>query len=812
VIRKKAAFFSLSTLVVAAGVICLYVWIERQSPVYQDLTRDYTERLAAGHADLSRRPDPRLLALRDPLDPLANGGISALDLSLYGGRYYVYFGVAPFLTLLVPWFLLTGRHLAEPAAVAGYAAGGFLLSAGMILAVRRRYFPQGGRFAALLGLLLVGLATPVELLVRRPSVYELVIAAAWFHLALALACSYRALQAERRRGLWLGLASLALGLAVGSRASYALAAPFFLGWAGLLTAPRFGRVFTGRQWVWGGLLPLAVVGGALASFNWVRFGNPLEFGFHYQISEMDRSKVAVWAWGDFPYNLRQYFLRPWRLGRYFPFFLGERAGPLNALRDYSRTEFLYGSWPMIPALALLAAAPWALRRTGKLAWLALLAAGISALNYVALLGLAAGSFRYQADVLPAQLLVLAWTLVAVFGAQPRRGPLRWWTEVAAALLVGFSCLVTFFAQFALLDVFAATDPAAFQRLSRIFNAPVFWGEALLNHHPTMPRLTVRLPTEQYGNVEPLLVTGEYTLQDFLYFYYAGPGVLQLGFESIGHGGPVSRPIAVDYGAPHQLEIFYGSFLPAPGDPWLSALAPEDEALLRRTLVVKLDGQAVLDGWADFHPTKDLFYWGQSPDDAAFGRKFSGKILALGSAPLASDPSPERGDRLSYGAMHLALDVSALSPGSRVPLVSAGYAAQGSVIFLDRTGGDSFRVGLQASGRDAQTGPPLQLDPSRTHEAEIVFGSLLPPPGSVLWPDSVPPEERTRLKRQVLVRIDGHPALSLQQEVPETAPATMEVGKNGAGFSGVAAVFPGPVTLQNRDSVLETAHEFGRAAR
>src|ERR1700722_6023730 len=100
--RTQDRIFLLSVLVVVAGVLSLYGLLAGQSPVYGDLTRDYTQRLATGHADLSLQPDPRLLALADPYDPKANAGISALDTSLYGGHYYVYFGITPFVTLLVP--------------------------------------------------------------------------------------------------------------------------------------------------------------------------------------------------------------------------------------------------------------------------------------------------------------------------------------------------------------------------------------------------------------------------------------------------------------------------------------------------------------------------------------------------------------------------------------------------------------------------------------------------------------------------------------------------------------------------------------
>jgi hypothetical protein len=803
--------FLSSALIVIAGTISLYAWISGQSPVYGDFTLDYTERLASGHEDLSLRPDPRLLTAANPYDPQGHPGVPAvLDASYFKGRYYVYFGPTAFVTLLVPWFLLTGRHLGEPAAVCLYACGGFLLAAAAILSARRRYFPNGGRFAAVLAILLVGLASPAELVTRRPGIYELVIICAWFHLALALVCAFQAVHSGKRSGPWLAAASISLGLAVGSRATYALGAALFLIWAWAFTTRRLSRVFSRRQWLLCAFLPLALIGGALAAFNWSRFGNPLEFGFSYQINELDRSKVAFWGLGNFGFNLEQYLFRPWRLGTYFPFFLGERAGPISTLKNYGRTEFLYGFLATVPLLALLVAAPWVLRRTPRLAMLALLAAGVSLLNLFALLGLINGSYRYQVDVVPGLLLVLGWTLLVLFEGSVLAGKVRVLALTGTALLVAFSCAVTFFAQFALLDVFEGAHPHGFERLSRIFNRPVFWAQSLLGYRPTVPFVTLQLPGDKYGHVEPLLVVGENALQDFLYLYYTGPGLLQIGYESIGRGGPVSAPVAVDYAVPHTVQIFYGSLVPPEGQPLLEGLRPSEAAALRRTLVVTLDGRPILDGWADFHRTKGLFFWGESPDDPAFGRYFTGKIISRSRAPLVTDPSPERSRGLSFGTMRLAADFSALAVGSRAPLVSAGYRNQGDLVFLERMSKDSVRAGVIVDGAAPETGPTLQLDPSRPHAVEVILGSLLPLTGSPAWPEEVALARQEELKRKVLVTVDGRVALRVNEETPDAAPSTVVAGSNAIGVAGVDSAFGSGLVEQDRDLLRLTIDKLNRS--
>jgi hypothetical protein len=58
-----------------------------------------------GHTYLPVEPDPRLLQLSDPYDPVANRPYRLWDASLYHGRYYLYYGPAPAITLMLPWRL-----------------------------------------------------------------------------------------------------------------------------------------------------------------------------------------------------------------------------------------------------------------------------------------------------------------------------------------------------------------------------------------------------------------------------------------------------------------------------------------------------------------------------------------------------------------------------------------------------------------------------------------------------------------------------------------------------------------------------------
>ena len=103
---------------------------------------------------------------------------------------------------------------------------------------------------------------------------------------LALAAIWCALHEPKRQVLWLLLASLAYGLAIGSRPSLLfgiiiLLMPVAQAWRAATEPGSRRRV---------GLLlvaavgPVMLIGLGLMLYNTLRFDNPFEFGWHYQLT------------------------------------------------------------------------------------------------------------------------------------------------------------------------------------------------------------------------------------------------------------------------------------------------------------------------------------------------------------------------------------------------------------------------------------------------------------------------------------------------------------------------------------------------
>ena len=82
-----------------------------------------------GQLDLQMAPDAALLALPDPYDPAARTGVpSPQDVSLYRGRFYLYFGPVPALIVLVVKTVIDGL-IGDQILVFAFVSGIFLIQA-----------------------------------------------------------------------------------------------------------------------------------------------------------------------------------------------------------------------------------------------------------------------------------------------------------------------------------------------------------------------------------------------------------------------------------------------------------------------------------------------------------------------------------------------------------------------------------------------------------------------------------------------------------------------------------------------------------
>ncbi len=376
-----------------------------------------------GELSLDKAPAPELLALQDPYDPNQNGPYKLGDASLYKGKYYIYFGAAPALTLMLPYGLITGREMTMGYAAYVFICTAFLVASGLWLAIRRRYFPGSGLWIAPLGVLALGFGTHLLALAQRPMIWELPISAGIAFTLLGVTATYWAIHG-RRPLLAMALAGLAIGLAVGSRptcllASAALAVPVLAAWLGRDPARVWWRMGLAAA------IPLGLCGLALMWHNYARFENPLEWGQNYQLSGAYEGKLTHFSIRFLLHNLSVYLFQLLRWSAEFPFALAVGI-EIDHIPGYFGTEEVAGLMVTFPFFWFLLALPlvwWrrgAAERTGLTLALACLAGYIVPVGGLVMCYFSTTT-RYQADfALGLAVFALVGLLAIERWAQERR--------------------------------------------------------------------------------------------------------------------------------------------------------------------------------------------------------------------------------------------------------------------------------------------------------------------------------------------------------------------------------------------------------
>jgi hypothetical protein len=224
---RRATVVRASAWLAVVIVLVVYVWIASAGtwtrwPAYGSYYQDLADGFRKGQLALATKPDPRLLALADPYDPATNEGLRIHDVSLYKGRFYLYWGPVP-AVLLAAANVLGLPKLGDQYLVFAFAAGALIFASRLILRLWYRHFSDAApAWAVPLAILTVGLANPGPFNLGRASIYEASILAAQMFLIGGICFAVSAFRDRRASPGRLCVAGLMLACAVGSRTSVVL--------------------------------------------------------------------------------------------------------------------------------------------------------------------------------------------------------------------------------------------------------------------------------------------------------------------------------------------------------------------------------------------------------------------------------------------------------------------------------------------------------------------------------------------------------------------------------------------------------------
>jgi hypothetical protein len=742
-----------------------------------------------GRLSLDMQADPFLATLKNASDPVERGAHGLHDASYYRGRYYIYFGVAPVLLVFLPFRLLTGQFIDESLASPTFACVGLIVSVWMMSRVRRRYFPGSSDLAAAGCVLALGLVNMMPALLRRSSVWEVPITCAYACGMTALFAIFEALH-SRNPGRWLALASAALGLAVGSRPTYLPGCAAILLPLGYELRKRGLGGSAWRRLALAATLPLAAIGVGLALYNYLRFGNPLDFGFRHLMNAEDVAHEQLMSLRFLWYNLRVYALAPAGWSRFFPFVTVARL-PLPP-SGHLGSEDPYGVIPNMPfALLALGIIGQLFRRRdlvpGELKAFALSVAVMAVGPGLMVSAFGAAINRYMLDFLPALIVLACLGLLWIDGRRWHRGLTRGAVGAIMAGLLIYSAAFNVLASLGHNELFRAEHPALYERVAHRWNWISYEWDRWRGTKYGPVEMRVVFPRNATGQIEPLVVTGQSFLSDYLFVHYLGPDSLRFGLVHTSQAGILGLPVPIDPGKIHTLRIDMGSLYPPADHPYFDRLVPAQARLLQREVRVTLDGNVVLERQMPLYDAiSSRPSIGTSGDRPGLNRPFSGQILSWRRLPGANvEPAAAR-----YGPIRLQLILPPFTGVRSEPLVCTGEAGRGDLVYVRYDGVDRISFGYDHWGTGGDISAPKRVDPSATQVIEIDFGAL--------YPGSHTTEEEGAVRRErLLIRLNGQAALDEQALFYPCDPHTVSVGINSIQASTASAGFTGTLIANER---------------
>ncbi len=313
-----------------AVIFSVYAWfITYGNFTTWDHTTHYYTQLAdgfnKGHLYLDREPGKALLEAVDPNDPNNRPAFSdeVWDLSLYKGRFYLYWGPIPSL-LIAPLQRLLAKPITDIYLVYFFAAGLLIFNSLIILKLWRRFFPQLSAWIVFPCIPLIGFIAPIPWSLNIPQVYEAAIGAGQFFLIGGAYFALLAFEEDSLNKKYLFLAGLFWACSVGSRAINVFSVIFFAALISFWIAKDSRKPLNRKKYIQevsAIFIPLGLGALAIGWYNWARFDSPFEFGLRYQITVFNLNKHMDWVFRPeyFSLNLYNYLFQPFEMISKFPF-------------------------------------------------------------------------------------------------------------------------------------------------------------------------------------------------------------------------------------------------------------------------------------------------------------------------------------------------------------------------------------------------------------------------------------------------------------------------------------------------------------
>jgi hypothetical protein len=730
-----------------------------------------TQGFIKGQINAAITPAPELLALKDPYDPVVNAPYRAHDMTLFRGKYYLYFGVAPIILFIYPLGIIAGWYPTEVCVVAFFCSIGMAFSLALLKGVRDRYYPKSPAWALLAGALVLALSHPAARLTLLGNFYEVPIACAFaMHMAMFYFL-FLALNSENKRGVvMMVISSIFYGLTIASRPNYFLSG-FALVVPWVIYIRKQSPLSFFRKFIFYGAAafgPAIIIGFGLLLYNKLRFGSFTEFGMAYQLAGERVLATRILHFDHFKIRFSEYLVGGMHFSRYFPF--------IYSYGDHPAGVLIFSPWLwFIPAAFFIS--PHCKFR-GRISILIVLGIGCI-LNFAILSIYWWGLDRYVVDYEASALIISAIGVLALTGFFKNSRAVIYTVFILGAFSIS-SAMGIWLKRF--------PDQKTLSSIARVANTPIQYVEALSGAAYGGIKLELQLPEEKNSrnSSEPIFETGIAGDQrNWLQIDYLNDNQARLAFFHAGLGVFRGQVFKIPADRKITLEVECGSLLPPATHPIFRNWSPAEYDAIRRGLFVRLDGKTVLRASLDcYDATAGDLRIGQFNWPAGGVRDtFSGSVLNVSRFPMrrpifAADGHARR-EPLSF-TLWFPVDKT----GRVEPLVATGDKRQFDMVLCHYKGPGRVAFSLYHHGDEPILSPEVNYDPISPHTLQIWMGSL----GD---PNEIKIENDYADKKDRLVLIfDGKVIIDRSQVFYPAHPSSLIFGRNDFVANLMDAKFSG----------------------
>lgn len=326
------------------------------------ITQEIVDAFESGRTDLDIEMNETLLQLDNPYDWSQRDDIGSYpwDHLLFEGKYYSYYGIAPVITLFLPYHKLTGYYFPTSWAIWLFGVLGIFFLTKFYLCFIDKFFRKTYASLILIGLAIIQFSCGIYFCYVYFNFYEIAQASGflWVTAGSYFLMSSNVIGDGNIKYWRLAVATACLSFGVLSRptiAIYCIATLLFI-YAGFRKKKTLYQ--QGKKWKYYlpyfacALLPFVLIGSIQIWYNYDRFGSPLDFGIQYSLTINDFTKAqyhthfALIGFFNFLFRTPVFSER-------FPFFTAESALTFSPQGYYflATTGALGLIWKALPLAA-----------------------------------------------------------------------------------------------------------------------------------------------------------------------------------------------------------------------------------------------------------------------------------------------------------------------------------------------------------------------------------------------------------------------------------------------------------------------------